>query len=333
MAPCDSDKREHAMHVLLLGYSRIARKRVIPALRSFGQTLHLDIASQRSAGAARADESLPGEVFDSYDAALRESLAGLVYVSLTNSDHAPWAERALESGRHVIIDKPAFLSSADARRLLALAKEKKLLLAEATVFPFHPQIECAMGEFAAVKSSPAKITAVFSFPGFQPDDFRYQAKCGGGALNDLGPYAISSGTVFFREHPLKLFCQVTDRTSQGVDRAFSMAALYSGGRAMVGHFGFTTEYQNTLSLLGPSLSISFDRVFTIPADYTNTLTLRSSDKTRQLPVPQADCFANFFKQIFEALKNNCFEPWHEQVLAHATSLELLKSAAEKEGRV
>ncbi len=140
-------------------------------------------------------------IFDSYGSALHESRADVVYISLVNSDHAHWAEMALQSGRHVVVDKPAFLSSADATRLIALAKDKKRLLAEANVFPFHPQVERVLEEFEAAKSAPSKITSVFSFPGFQKEDFRYQAGCGGGALNDLGPYAISAGTVFFKEHP------------------------------------------------------------------------------------------------------------------------------------
>jgi dTDP-3,4-didehydro-2,6-dideoxy-alpha-D-glucose 3-reductase len=330
MALKDADSRECGRHVLLLGYSRIARKRLIPALETFGQTIHLDIASKSAARAARAEQRLPGDIFDSYNAALQKSRAAIVYISLVNSDHARWAEKALASGRHVVVDKPAFLSCADAERLLALAKDKKLLLAEANVFSFHPQIEYVLEAFLSAKSAPAKITAVFSFPGFQKADFRYKAGCGGGALNDLGPYAISAGTIFFKEHPWKLFCQVTDRSREGVDLAFSMAALYTGGRAMVGHFGFNTEYQNTISLLGPSLCISFDRVFTIRSDYKNTLALRTSYKIKEISVPQSDCFANFFKQIFSAVKSCVFKEQYEHVLQQAKSLEMLKAAAQKE---
>ena len=321
------------MHILLLGYSRIARKRIIPALCSFGPDVHLDIASKSTAAAAKAEQRLPGDIFDSYGDALQASRAGTVYISLVNSDHAQWAEMALASGRHVVVDKPSFLSCADAERLLALAKSKKRLLAEANVFPFHPQIDRVFEEFTSAQSSPAKITSVFSFPGFQKDDFRYQAACGGGALNDLGPYALSAGTVFFKEHPHRLFCRVTDRSGAGVDLAFSMAALYTGGRAMVGHFGFNTEYQNTISILGPSLCISFDRVFTIPPDYKNTLKLRTADTMKEVAVAQSDSFANFFKKIFSDVKNRRFNEWYEHVLLHAKSLAMLRSAAQKEDAV
>lgn len=326
----NADTRNPKPHVLLLGYSRIARKRLIPALRGFGRGARLDIASLRNAAGAGAEQCLPGAVFDSYDKALRESHAGMVYISLANSDHAPWAEQALLSGRHVVVDKPAFLAAADAERLIALAQSKNLLLAEANVFSYHPQIDRAVEAFDQAQSAPVKITALFSFPGFQQDDFRYQAACGGGALNDLGPYAVSAGTVFFREHPRRLFCRITERSSSGVDLAFTVAALYTRGRAMVGHFGFTTEYQNTISLLGPSVCIGFDRVFTIPADYANTLRVRSSDASREITVPPADCFANFLTRIFESIRNAQFRAWHEQVLLQASSLAMLKSSAHKE---
>jgi hypothetical protein len=74
-------------------------------------------------------------------------------------------------------------------------------------------------------------------------------------------------------------------------------------------------------------------VFTIPSDYKNTLKVRAFDKSREIPVPQSDCFANFFNQIFSAVDNSRFQEWYEHVLLHARSLEMLKSAAHKEDAV
>ncbi len=43
---------------------------------------------------------------------------------------------------------------------------------------------------------PTHITVDFSFPPLDPENFRYKKDLGGGALNDLGPYAVSAGRVF-----------------------------------------------------------------------------------------------------------------------------------------
>jgi len=319
--------------MLLIGYSRIAQKRIIPALAVSEQVRHLDIASKSSADTAGTDQKIPGQVFDSYNNALETSHADIVYISLINSEHAVWAEKALKSGRHVIVDKPAFTSYSDAKRLIEIAKKKGLLLAEANVFSFHPQINMVIDQFRNAHTFPTRIAALFSFPPLQEKDFRYQESCGGGALNDLGPYAISAGTALFNEHTRKIFCQINDRGETGVESAFSITAVYSEGRSMVGHFGFDTEYQNTVTVLGPSLCIRFDRVFTIPADYENTLYIRRHDKTVPITVTPADCFTNFFNHIFTAYMNTQFDDLYDHLLLHAKSLDMLKHAAEKEKKL
>ena len=318
------------MHMLLIGYSRIAQKRIITALAASGHVRCLDIASKSSADTAGTDQKIPGQLFDSYNNALETSSADIVYISLINSQHAVWAEKALKSGRHVIVDKPAFTSYSDAKRLIEIAKKKNLLLAEANVFSFHPQIQMVMEQFRNAHTFPTRITALFSFPPLNEKDFRYQESCGGGALNDLGPYAISAGTVFFKAQPRKIFCQVNDRRESGVEIAFSITAVYTEGRSMVGHFGFDTEYRNTVTVLGPSLCIWCDRVFTIPADYENTLYSRRYDKTVPITVPPADCFTSFFNHIFTAYMNTQFDDLYDHLLLHAKSLDMLKHAAEKE---
>jgi predicted dehydrogenase len=50
------------------------------------------------------------EVYEDYAEALRRSPAEVVYISLHNSAHYGWATKSLESGRHVNVDKPAFLT-------------------------------------------------------------------------------------------------------------------------------------------------------------------------------------------------------------------------------
>ena len=49
--------------------------------------------------------------------------------------------KLLENNHHVIIDKPAFTNYSDATRLVKIANKRKKLLAEATVYSFHPQID------------------------------------------------------------------------------------------------------------------------------------------------------------------------------------------------
>ena len=270
-------------------------------------------------------------MFDAYDAALRQSRADVVYVSLPNSDHAVWAQAALESGRHVIVDKPLCVSLAETRQLVACARRRKRLLAEAIVYADHPQIVAAREMFTRAGVKPRRITALFSFPPLDPADFRYQPELGGGAINDLGPYAVSVGELFFQQPLARVWCRVNTHAATGVETAFSMMAAYPGGRTMIGHFGFDTEYQNRVSLLGSGVSVELDRVFTIPADYPNTICVRRQNVCATESVPPSDCFADFFKRVFDDCRRERYDVGCDQVLRQAQALTMLQQSATKEG--
>ena len=113
------------MKLLLIGYSKIAQKRVLPALAEIGIT-DIDVASRSRAAEVALPEGASGRVFDDYETALAESGADLVYVSTVNSTHAEWTEKALQRGYHVTVDKPAFTNLDDTWRLLDLAQRQDL---------------------------------------------------------------------------------------------------------------------------------------------------------------------------------------------------------------
>jgi len=316
--------------LLIIGNSRIARKRILPALSASGRVLSIDMASRHSTRTATQKLNLSGKIFNSYEKALAESQADLVYISLVNSAHATWAKQALNSGRHVIIDKPAVTEYSDAVGLVDLAKQNNRALFEATVFQYHPQIKAIAEEFTKRHLIPTRISALFSFPPLEAGDFRYQSEYGGGALHDLGPYAIHAGTVFFEEQPQKIFCHVNSRASSGIETSFTITALYSMGRSMVGHFGFDTEYQNTINVLGAELCVQGERIFTIPADHENQFVIRHNNVTQTRTIPPSDCFLNFFNRVFDACAHRDYDAWYEHFLADARSLDMLKKSAQKE---
>jgi len=315
--------------ILLIGHSRIARRLIIPALAANHRVSRIDIASRNSPGTVNKDLLQGGTIYYSYEKALLESPADIVYVSLVNSDHAEWTEKSLKSGRHVIVDKPAVTKYEDAIRLLTLARQQKKALIEATVFSYHPQIDAIAEEFSTRNLLPKRITALFSFPPLASGDFRYQTAYGGGAIHDLGPYALGAGSEFFKEQPDTIFCHINSRTHDDLETSFSMTAVYPNGCSMVGHFGFDTEYQNTISVLGQKLCVHCDRVFTIPTDYENTLTIRHNNENFERTIAPANCFLNFFNRVFDACTNRDYTGWYERFQESARSLDLLKKAANR----
>ena len=80
---------------------------------------------------ALAREHNIGEVWTDYDELLQKTQADTVYIGLINSAHYPYAKKALQQGKNVILEKPFTPFLTEAEELMALAKERDLCIFEA----------------------------------------------------------------------------------------------------------------------------------------------------------------------------------------------------------
>ncbi|MYD70512.1 MAG: Gfo/Idh/MocA family oxidoreductase [Acidobacteria bacterium] len=325
------------MHLLFLGYSSIVRRRVLPAARSLAAIRHISVAS-RSQGQDGAEgrvdhDGAVNHWYADYADALDTAAADLVYVSGTNAVHGEWVMSALRHGCHVIVDKPAFPDLASAEAAVRLAREKNRGLAEATVFLFHPQAAALRALVDPAESAATRVTATFSFPPLPPDDFRYRADCGGGSLNDLGPYAAATNRLLFGRAPDGVHCMVLTRDASrdpGVDTSFSILMTHTDGGSLAGHFGFVTAYQNRLAVVTDLRTIDADRLFTTPPDLACALRVREGYDDRAVPVARGDAFALFLEAFIDAIGRRDFEAFERALLEDAALLARVRQAAEVE---
>jgi xylose dehydrogenase (NAD/NADP) len=177
----------------LLGASRIASK-VLPLICDLPQLEIKGVAARDPEKAkAFAESHKLSTAYSSYDECLSSDGIDAVYISVLNSDHAALIKKSLLTGKHVLCEKPLVLTSIDAAQLYALANERGLILLEGLMYRFSPQITKMMaliadGTIGEIKS----IHVDFSFLLHDLDNRRARATAsgGGGALNDLGCYAV-----------------------------------------------------------------------------------------------------------------------------------------------
>jgi predicted dehydrogenase len=296
---------------------------VFPALTRIGVT-RIDVASRT--GTVRLPETASGRVFASYDDALRDSEAALVYVSTRNHDHAACVRAALETGHHVVVDKPAALSLADSERLAAEARGRGLLLAEANVYAWHPQF-AVVRALMADRGPVTLVNALFCFPWIPRPNYRYEAACGGGILWDLGAYAVSCGRVLFGEKPRDIAAIAVVPEGEEVDTAFSVLMRYSNDRVLTGHFGMPFAYVNRIDLYGPRLIATLERAFTTPADAPVRVIDSSDGRPVNIEVPPADAFAHFLGAVRDAIRAGAHDRFIEPLLTDASVLDQLRLAA------
>lgn len=174
-----------------LGAGRHATLRTGPAVHEApGAVLHAvsarDPERARSLGPA-------GAVYRDYEAVLADPDIDAVYISLTNDVHRDWAIAALEAGKPVLCEKPLAMNASEVDDMIDASKRTGNLLVEASWYRWHPRIQLAEqlaagGQIGAVRSA----TAVFSIDSLFLGGYRTDPAKLGGALGDLGPYAMSA---------------------------------------------------------------------------------------------------------------------------------------------
>ena len=164
----------------------------------------------------------------SYEALLADPEVDAVYIGLPNGLHVAWTLKALEAGKHVLVEKPFSPLPGEVERCFDAAEARGLVLAEAFMWRHHPQAlearrliaEGAVGELRSLHSA-------FSFRLTDPDDVRWQAALEGGALMDLGCYCVSGCRTLAGSEPERVSGELVGG-GDGVDASFAGVLRFGG---------------------------------------------------------------------------------------------------------
>lgn len=169
-----------------LGAGTIARKALAPAVAAAHGAV-LQAVGARDVERARALD--PVRAYGDYAAVLADPDVDAVYVALSNEAHLPWTLAALEAGKPVLCEKPLGLSAAEVDAMAAAAGD--LLVVEASWYRWHPRVRLAQQRLAEI-GRVVHVTAGFRFDGQLDGNYRLEPARGGGALYDVGCYAVSA---------------------------------------------------------------------------------------------------------------------------------------------
>jgi dTDP-3,4-didehydro-2,6-dideoxy-alpha-D-glucose 3-reductase len=312
------------MRLLILGYSSIVDRRVMRAAAKVGAIEEVSLASKSRA--KPDDWPKAGLFFNDYETALSDSDSDLVYLSLPNALHEYWVMVALAAGKHVVVDKPAMMTLAGSERAVSEARRLRRLVAEATVFGYHPQFE-TLAAFLTEIAPVTQAAAQFIIPPLPIGNFRNHAEFGGGCLLDMGPYAAATMRILGGGGVSDLTALAGGwHPETGVDMGFSVLARLGNGAAFSGHFSFEGEYQNRLLVVGHLGSVLIDRVFTPPADHQMEWDRRLRNADDVVTFEPADTFARFLEAVVSAIAAGDHESFHRDLLADARCRETIATA-------
>jgi len=144
--------------------------------------------------------------YETFDSIKDNPDIDVVYVVLPNAMHAEYTIRAAKAGKHVLSEKPMEVSPEKAQAMVDACKENNRLLAigyRCQFVPFHLEMMRLRREnvFGSVKL----IEASFGFKIGDPTQWRLKrALAGGGALMDVGIYALQGTRYVSGEEPIEI---------------------------------------------------------------------------------------------------------------------------------
>ncbi|NNH04873.1 Gfo/Idh/MocA family protein [Microbacterium ulmi] len=216
--------------------------------------------SRDSAKAFAADFGVP-RAHGSYEALVADPDVDIVYIATPHAFHAEQAVLALEAGKHVLVEKPFTLTSAEAARVRDVAAERGLLAMEAMWTRYLPHMTrireiVAAGTLGDIRLVTADHTQRISS---DPAHRLNALELGGGALLDLGIYPISfAWDVLGAPVAIAAAARLGET---GADTEVATILTHASGALSTSVSGSRSAGPNTAHVLGTQARIDIDRTW------------------------------------------------------------------------
>ncbi|XP_045459418.1 trans-1,2-dihydrobenzene-1,2-diol dehydrogenase-like isoform X2 [Melitaea cinxia] len=231
-----------------------------------------DVGDQVIAAVAARDKSRANEfakihkipkVFGSYNEMANSDAIDVAYIGALNPDHYELSKLFLESGKHVLCEKPICLNYKETESLFNIAKSKNLFLMEAVWSRFAPCYIALEKEIQSGKLGDIQFVEVnFGVPIENVDRLR-KKDMGGSAILDIGIYTLQFAQFIFKEEPIKVTA-VGDLNSDGVDLVETIILEYSGNRRAVLNVNSKILLWNKATVYGTQGRITVEDPFHFP---------------------------------------------------------------------
>lgn len=276
-------------------------------------------------------EKYGGKIFESYESIVCSDEIDAIYIPLPPALHFKWAKRALECGKHVLVEKPSTISAEDTQEMVNIAKEKNLALHENYMFMFHHQLDAIEGIIQSGVIGDVRLYRIsFGFPMRAANDFRYNKALGGGALIDAGGYTIKYATRLLGETAKIRYAQLNSIDGFEVDMYGSAALVNNEGVTAQIAFGMDNNYKCDLEVWGSKGCLTTGRVLTAPVGFTPTVTLRNGNEEKTEMLPADDAFKKSIEWFLKCISNKeDREKNYKALIKQASLVDEFKELAEK----
>ena len=235
-------------------------RRTIPGMQKGEWCEIAAIASRDLRKAQDAAESVGiAKAYGSYEELLGDPTIEAIYNPLPNTLHVEWTTRAAEAGKHVLCEKPIGVTAADAESLIAVRDRASVKIEEAFMVRTHPRWLRTRELIRSGRIGELRVAqGTIAYFNRDPKNIRNSFEYGGGALLDIGCYAVTLSRFLFEAEPARVFGVVERDPEMKTDRLTSATLEFPTGQAI---FTCSTQlgYVQRMAFLGTGGRIEIDR--------------------------------------------------------------------------
>ncbi len=302
--------------LLILGYSSFAKRRIIPSLKKHNKFNYCICSKSNKLDFKKKI------LYNNYQEALKNFRPNIVYISTINPLHYNYTKKILKKGFNVIVDKPIALNFKASKNLLKIAKRKKLLLAEATLFNYHRVFDLIKKEcngFDKIEHIKSDLNHPLILSPKQIE--KIKADC----EYDMAIYASSIIRLFMKNDIKDLSINRNYFKNTRIVKNFYIKAN-SKKSTYFGNFAFEREYsQQIIFYTKDKIIYSPQRIFALPYNKNLEIIVKTKNKFKKIKVKKDDCINNFFKLVLKALKNKKYNYFYKTIIQDGKNRNIIKN--------
>ena len=171
------------------------------------------------------------KVYGDYNEMFTDPDVDVIYITTPHNTHINFMKKAIENGKHILVEKSITLNNSELQEAVDLATEKGVVMGEAMTI-FHMPIYKKLKEILADGSLGKVNLITMNFGSFKEYDMNnrfFNRNLAGGAMLDIGVYALSFIRWFMDSKPDSLLSQVKSAPT-GVDEQAGLLLMNKEGQ-------------------------------------------------------------------------------------------------------
>ena len=323
----------------IVGAARV-NERLIPAINQSELGELIAIGSRRK-GAAKDCllKHLPESedkvsCFDGLDQVITHNNVDAIYIPLANEEHTEIALKAIRAKKHVLIEKPMAIKSEEVKILIKEAAKNNVKIMEGFMYAFHPQFDRIMNTIKSnILGDISYAHSMFSFPIKPARFYRIDRSMenGGGALGDIGPYAIHTIRQCFKENPQRVKA-IAKLNEHGADIATSGLIDFGNSKRATFDISFECTRRSEFEAFGALGRVKCPTVWQPDDKQAKIIINTESSGLTEEVVPAANHFVLEINHFNKVISSDIVPKLsNEDAFWNAKTLESIEQSIKKDG--